>query len=98
MSQLLTVAALALLGPFIQMLGQMVSGPILIGPVVALATALSGLFLFGFGAFFWALIFGTLITRVLEADALAEYCSAVESTEGWCRSSSPPTPSPSSHG
>ena len=85
MSLLLTVAALAMLGVFIQMGKQMMEGPILIGPVVAFAVSLSGLALLGFGAFFWALVFGTFVTRFLEPAALADYCSAVESTEGWCR-------------
>jgi benzoate membrane transport protein len=85
MSLLLTVAALAMLGVFIQMGKQMMEGPILIGPVVAFAVSLSGLVLFGFGAFFWALVFGTFVTRFLEPDALADHCAAVESTEGWCR-------------
>ncbi|MEX2426030.1 MAG: benzoate/H(+) symporter BenE family transporter [Thermomicrobiaceae bacterium] len=85
MSLLLTVAALALLGVFIQMGKQMMEGPILIGPVVAFAVSLSGLTLLGFGAFFWALVFGTFVTRFLESDALKDYCLAMESTEGWCR-------------
>jgi benzoate membrane transport protein len=85
MSLLLSVAALALLGVFIQMLGEMTRGPILIGPVVALAVSLSDLSLLGLGAFFWALVLGTLITRILEPDALADHCAAIESTEGWCR-------------
>jgi benzoate membrane transport protein len=85
MSLLLTVAALALLGIFVQMLKQTMEGPILIGPVVALAVSLSGLALFGFGAFFWALVLGTMVTRILEPQALADHCAAIESTEGWCR-------------
>jgi benzoate membrane transport protein len=94
MNLLLTVAALAMLGVFIQMGKQMMEGPILIGPVVAFAVSLSGLILFGFGAFFWALVFGTLVTRFLESAALADYCAAVESTEGWCRMSAAPAEEP----
>jgi benzoate membrane transport protein len=94
MNLLLTVAALAMLGVFIQMGRQMMEGPILIGPVVAFAVSLSGLVLFGFGAFFWALVFGTLVTRILEPDALADHCAAVESTEGWCRMSAAPAEEP----
>ncbi len=85
MGLLLTVAALAMLGVFVSMLGQVVSGPIKVGPVIALAVALSDLSLFGLGSFFWALVLGTLVTRVLEPDALADHCAAMESNEGWCR-------------
>jgi benzoate membrane transport protein len=85
MGLLLTVAALAMLGVFIQMLGQVIGGPIKVGPAVALAVALSDLALLGFGSFFWALVIGTLVTRFLEPDALADHCSMVEDAERWCR-------------
>ena len=85
MSLLLSVAALAMLGVFIQMLGQVSTGLIKIGPVVALAVALSDLSLFGLGAFFWAIVFGTLVTRFLEADALKQHCAMMEDSDRWCR-------------
>jgi benzoate membrane transport protein len=85
MDLLLSVAALALLGVFIQMLGQVSTGLLKIGPVVALAVALSDIALLGFGALFWALVFGTLVTRFLEADSLKQHCAAMEDAEQWCR-------------
>ena len=40
----------------------------MLGPVFAFAIALSGMSLFGLGAFFWSLILGTLVSMFVEPD------------------------------
>ena len=69
---LLAVAGLALVGVLAQTLGEMLRGPLLLGPLFAFAVASSGLTLFGLGPLFWALIIGTGVSIVLEAAALHE--------------------------
>jgi len=69
---LLAVAGLALVGVLAQTLGEMLRGPLLLGPLFAFAVASSGLTLFGLGPLFWALIIGTGVSLVLEAAALHE--------------------------
>jgi benzoate membrane transport protein len=63
---LLAVAGLALLGVLSQALTQVMSGPLRLGPLVAFAVASSSLSLFGLGAAFWALVFGTVTSLVVE--------------------------------
>ena len=69
---LLAVAGLALVGVLAQTLGEMLRGPLLLGPLFAFAVASSELTLFGLGPLFWALIIGTGVSLVLEAAALHE--------------------------
>jgi benzoate membrane transport protein len=66
---LLAVAGLALLGVLSQALTQVMTGPLRLGPLVAFAVASSGLSLFGLGAAFWALVFGTVASLVVESAA-----------------------------
>ncbi|HLL51844.1 MAG TPA: benzoate/H(+) symporter BenE family transporter [Thermomicrobiales bacterium] len=66
---LLAVAGLALLGVLGQALGEMTMGPLRLGPIVAFAVTSSTLSLWGLGAAFWAIVFGTLTSRLLEGDA-----------------------------
>lgn len=65
---LLTVAGLALLPALIAAIKAIASGPLVLGPFFAFAIALSGMSLFGLGAFFWSLILGTLVSMLVEPD------------------------------
>jgi benzoate membrane transport protein len=76
---LLAVAGLALLGVLSQALEQIVKGPLRLGPMVAFAVASSTLSLFGLGAAFWALVFGTLTSLLVEGDASRAFRSAASS-------------------
>lgn len=70
---LLTVlVGLAVLGVLTDAVRQVASGPLVLGPVVAFAVALSDLSLFGLGRFFWALVIGLVVSLLLERDGLAE--------------------------
>ena len=69
---LLAVAGLALLGILGQALGEMTKGPLRIGPIVAFAVASSTLSLWGLGAAFWAIVFGTITSRLLEGRAVED--------------------------
>ena len=69
---LLAMAGLALLGVLAQALGEMVRGPLVLGPLFAFAVASSRLTLFGLGPLFWALVVGTSVSLVLDAHALQE--------------------------
>ena len=67
---LLAVAGLALLGVLSQALEQVITGPLRLGPLVSFAVASSTLSIFGLGAAFWALAFGTMTSLLVEQDAL----------------------------
>jgi benzoate membrane transport protein len=67
---LLAVAGLALLGVLSQALEQVIKGPLRVGPLISFAVASSTLSLLGLGAAFWALVFGTVTTLLVEGDAL----------------------------
>ena len=66
---LVAVAGLALLGVLSQALEQVLKGPRRVGPMVAFAVATSSLALFGLGAAFWAIVFGTVTSFLAEPDA-----------------------------
>ncbi|MBW3632999.1 MAG: benzoate/H(+) symporter BenE family transporter [Chloroflexi bacterium] len=65
---LLAVAGLALLGVLGQALVEITKGPLRLGPMVAFAVASSTLSLWGLGAAFWAIVFGTITSRLLEGE------------------------------
>jgi benzoate membrane transport protein len=67
---LLALAGLALVPVFAGALQQITRGPLWLGPMFAFAIALSKISLFGLGPFFWALVFGTGISLLLEGEAL----------------------------
>ncbi len=79
---LLALAGLALVGVLAQALGEMVRGPILLGPLFAFAVASSQLTLFGLGPLFWALVIGTGVSLVLEAEALQTLRATAEAGAG----------------
>lgn len=66
---LLAVIGLAVVGVFTSALQQVVAGPLTLGPVFAFGIAVSDLSLLGLGPFFWALVAGLAISRLVERDA-----------------------------
>ncbi|CAN5737381.1 hypothetical protein BH23ACT5_BH23ACT5_11060 [soil metagenome] len=68
---LMALAGLALLGLFIRSLQEMTKGPVLLGPIFAFVITFSGVSLFGFGSFFWALVIGLGVSMLLERRELA---------------------------
>ncbi len=66
---LVALIGMAVVGVFISALQQVVAGPLLLGPVFAFGIAISDLSLFGLGPFFWALVLGLTISRLVERDA-----------------------------
>ncbi len=70
---LVAVVGLAVVGVLIGALQQVVSGPLVLGPIFAFGIAMSDLSLLGLGPFFWALAFGLAISRLVERDAWRSY-------------------------
>jgi benzoate membrane transport protein len=68
---LTAVIGLAVVGVFAGALQQVVSGPLVLGPLFAFGIAISELSLFGLGPFFWALVLGLAVSRLVERDAWA---------------------------
>ena len=79
---LLAIAGLALVGVLAQALGEMVRGPVLIGPLFAFVAASSHLTVFGLGPLFWALVIGTGVSLILEAGALQVIRATAEAGAG----------------
>ena len=82
---LLTMAGLALVPALIAALRAVSAGPLVLGPLFALAIVLSEMSLFGLGSFFWSLVLGTLVSLVFERDgwrALAERDRAASQAAG----------------
>ncbi|MFP4554750.1 MAG: benzoate/H(+) symporter BenE family transporter [Actinomycetota bacterium] len=71
-SLLIAVVGLATLGIFAQALREITKGPLLLGPVVAFAVAVSDIELMGLGRFFWALVLGLAVSLLLERDGWQE--------------------------
>ena len=69
---LLTMAGLALLPALIAALREISAGPLVLGPVIALAIALSDMSLLGLGPFFWSLVIGTAVSRMVEREGWRE--------------------------
>lgn len=67
---LLTLAGLSVIGVLTNALLNLIKGPLLLGPVLAFAIALSNLWLLGLGPYFWSLAFGTGISWLLETDGM----------------------------
>ncbi len=66
---LVTIIGLAVVGVFASALQQVVAGPLTLGPLFAFGIAVSDLSLLGLGAFFWALVLGVGISRLVEPPA-----------------------------
>ncbi|HEY3072298.1 MAG TPA: benzoate/H(+) symporter BenE family transporter [Candidatus Limnocylindrales bacterium] len=64
------LAGLALLGVLATSLKQVVAGPLVLGPLVAFVVVQSSLTLLGLGPFFWALVLGVAVSRLLEPGEL----------------------------
>lgn len=65
---LLTMAGLALLPALTAALRAITAGPLVLGPLLAFAIALSEMSLFGLGPFFWSLVIGTLVSLLFERE------------------------------
>jgi benzoate membrane transport protein len=63
---LMALAGLAMLSVFIHALRETVKNSIILGPVFAFVISVSNISLFGFGAYFWALVIGTGVSLLLE--------------------------------
>ena len=69
---LTTLVGLAVVDVLSNALKEITQGPVVLGPLFAFVIALSDISLLGFGPFFWSLVIGTAITRLLEQDALQQ--------------------------
>ncbi len=70
---LLAVVGAAALGILAQVaLPEITKGPLVLGPVVAFAVAMSDIELLGLGRFFWALVFGLAVSLLLEREQWKE--------------------------
>ncbi|MDQ4108629.1 MAG: benzoate/H(+) symporter BenE family transporter [Actinomycetota bacterium] len=67
-SLLLVLAGLALIGVLVSSLTEVARGPLVLGPILAFAIALSDMRLFDLGPFFWSLLIGTGVSLLLERD------------------------------
>jgi benzoate membrane transport protein len=65
---LLAIAGLALLPALAAALREIAAGPLVLGPVLAFAIALSDMRVLGLDAFFWSLVLGTVISLLVERD------------------------------
>ena len=65
-----TFAGLALLGVLASAVRLFATGPLMLGPILAMVVAQSSLTLLGLGPLFWALVIGILASAILEPDAL----------------------------
>ena len=75
---LAAVVGLAVLGILAQSLQAITKGPLLIGPLVALAVSVSDIELLGLGRFFWALVLGLATSLLLERSQWAEIHRSAE--------------------
>lgn len=67
---LLTLAGLALVDVLGNALKEATQGPLFLGPLFALAIALSDVSFLGFGNYFWSLVIGTAVSLLLEGKEL----------------------------
>jgi benzoate membrane transport protein len=65
-----TLAGLALLGVLASAVRLFATGPLMLGPILAMVVAQSSLTLLGLGPLFWALVIGIVASAILEPDAL----------------------------
>jgi benzoate membrane transport protein len=65
---LLAMAGLALVGALVGALKEITHGPLVLGPIIAFAIALSEMTLFGLGPFFWSLVLGAITSLFLERE------------------------------
>lgn len=79
---LLAIAGLALLPALVAALREISAGPLVLGPLVAFAIALSDLTLVRLGPFFWSLVLGTLTSFFLEREGWKELASRTVAASG----------------
>ena len=73
---LLAFAGLALIPALISALRGVTAGPLVLGPLFALAIAMSEIGVFDLGPFFWSLVIGTAVSMLFERPALADLRAA----------------------
>lgn len=69
---LLAVAGLALIPALIAALRGVTAGPLVLGPLFALAIAMSEMSILGLGSLFWSLVVGTVVSLAFERPAWTE--------------------------
>jgi benzoate membrane transport protein len=69
---LLAMAGLAFIGALISAVKEIAAGPLVYGPILAFAIALSSMTVFGLNQFFWSLVLGTAVSLFLERDGWRE--------------------------
>ena len=69
---LLTMAGLALMPALIVALREITAGPLVLGPLLTFAIALSHMSLLGLGPFFWSLVVGTSVSVIFEREGWRE--------------------------
>lgn len=69
---LLAMAGLALVPALIGALNEIVRGPLIVGPVIAFAVALSGMTVLELGPFFWSLVLGVGASLFVERDGWSQ--------------------------
>jgi benzoate membrane transport protein len=77
---LTAIVGLAVIGILSQALQEMTKGPLLLGPLVALATSVSNLELLGLGRFFWALVLGIAVSLLAEKEGWKRLREAQDGT------------------
>lgn len=77
---ILAIAGLAMIGVLTDSIREIVRGPLLIGPLVTLAIAISDLQLLGLGALFWALLIGTATSVLVEPEGMKALVGEQEPT------------------
>jgi benzoate membrane transport protein len=62
------MAGLAFIGALISAVKEIAAGPLVYGPIIAFAIALSNMTVFGLNQFFWSLVLGTAVSLFVERD------------------------------
>jgi benzoate membrane transport protein len=79
---LLTMAGLALVPALTVALREITAGPLVLGPLFALAIALSDMTVLGLGPFFWSLVLGTLISLLFEREGWKQLRGSITTAAG----------------
>jgi benzoate membrane transport protein len=69
---LVAIAGLAVIGVLGMALKRISGGPLMLGPLVAFAVAVSDVSMLGLGPYFWSLAFGVAVSWILERDGIRE--------------------------
>ena len=77
---LLAMAGLALVPALVVALRGVTAGPLVLGPLFAVAIAMSEISILDLGPFFWSLVIGTVVSLVFEHDAWLELRKAADAS------------------